>query len=99
MKTTIQVQGSRVIIDGLVDGVNTSKEIAHAVSEVFKLDAQTVISVDFLNSFAITSSLIGSLLKLVQKDGAKIKVVANNKDLFELFDKLELVEIFNVTRN
>lgn len=86
-----------VTIEGLVDSTKSSEEIKQQIKAVAK-ETQSLV-IDFKDSFAVTSSLIGYFLGLIQKDKKKIKIIARNQDLFELFEELELIAVFGVTRS
>lgn len=59
------------------------------------VDSMTII---FTDSTSITSSVIGFLLKLVQKDGVKLNLKVAQESLFSLMETLSLDSVFNVEK-
>ena len=84
----------RVEIDGVIKSVADSQSIKDAVNSCDEDGTKVVI--DIVNSFSITSSVIGYLLKKVQADKMKLEIIARDDRLKELFKTLNLVEILNV---
>jgi len=56
------------------------------------------ILLDIQDSISITSSVIGYLTKLVQKDGIDLSISVGSESLMELFDDLNLVALFKVKK-
>jgi|Wag4MinimDraft_13_1082653.scaffolds.fasta_scaffold01477_2 ABC-type transporter Mla MlaB component len=56
------------------------------------------LTIIFADSSSITSSVIGFLLKLVQKDGVNLNIKVAKDSLYSLMETLSLNSIFNVEK-
>ena len=95
---TVNVQnkpeGYLVHIDGTIKSVADSQSIKDAVATCN--DAKLPIHIQIDNSFSVTSSVIGFLLKKVQADKVDLKISVSDDRLFDLFKSLNLATILNV---
>ncbi len=91
--------GYRVNVKEVIKTIEDSGTFKKELTDIVTSDPKASIEVHVLDSYIITSSIIGTLMKLIQKDGAKISVYTYNADLFELLDKLNLVQLLNVKKN
>ena len=95
IEKTKEAFGTKLVINGLIKTVEDSATFKEAVTEAFTTNPSEPIAIHIKESFIITSSIIGSLLKLIKKDNAKISLFIYQNDLFELIEKLNLVELLN----
>lgn len=65
------------VIKTIEDSGNFKKELTDLVNSNPKAD----IEVHVIDSYIITSSIIGTLMKLIQKDGAKISLHTDRKSV------------------
>jgi len=80
-------------IDGVIKSVADSQSIKDAINSC---DGTAPITLDITNSFSITSSVIGFLLKKVQADKRSIRINAHDSRLYDLFQTLNLTQTLNV---
>lgn len=99
IKTVKTATGYRVNIKEVVKTIEDSGNFKKELTDLANSNPKADIEVHVLDSYIITSSIIGTLMKLIQKDGAKISLHTYNADLFELMDKLNLVQLLNVKKN
>jgi len=90
-----EAAGVKLIVTGLIKSVEDSATFKEAALEAFTANHNAQITIHIKESFIITSSIIGTLLKMIKKDGAKISLYIYQNDLFELIKKLNLVELLN----
>ncbi len=83
-----------VHIDGTIKSVADSQSIKDAVGGCH--DAKLPIHIRIDNSFSVTSSVIGFLLKKVQADKVDIRITVSDERLYDLFKSLNLATILNV---
>lgn len=93
----VSTHNNVVRVSGQVQNIADYALIRERISELISNNVRD-IKIIFEDSNAVTSSVIGFLLKISQKDKIKIHVVAKNEDLYLLFEILGLVEIFRVTK-
>lgn len=86
---TIQIKG---IVKSIVDSQQIKDTAESATQNANNL------TIEFIDSFALTSTVIGYLIKKVQADNLNLSIIVHNDQLFELFDMLSLMTLFNVQK-
>lgn len=96
MTINIKENNSHIDIDisGVIKGTGHSQSIKDAINSVE--DKKKIIHLNILDSFAITSTVIGFLRKKVQVDGLKIRLNVTDDRLIELMEELNLTQPLNV---
>ena len=84
----------QVNIDGTIKSVSDSQSIKDAVMSCS--DPKLPVRMHIANSFSVTSSVIGFLLKKVQADKMDLHITVADERLFDLFKSLNLADILNV---
>jgi len=92
----IQIVGNSVTITGNIKTIGDYQAIKSTLESLAATSKN--ITIDIKDSISITSSVIGFLTKLVQKDKVDIQIKVGNANLYELFDEINLVQLFKVTR-
>jgi len=92
----ISTSGNVVTIKGNIKTVSDYQEIKSTIDSLVGIHQSIVINIP--DSISITSSVIGYLTKLVQKDKIDITIRVGDADLMELFDDLGLVSLFKVQK-
>ena len=88
----------KINVKGIIKTIEDSANFKKAISDIAAKEPNASIEIHILDSYIITSSIIGQVLKIIQKDGVKISIYAYNKDLYELIDKLNLVSLLNARK-
>lgn len=91
-----EYENINVTIDGVIKGLTDSQRFKDAIESVSAKNKPIVINIK--DSFAITSTIIGYLRKKISLDKQSISIKAHDERLYELFEELRLLEIFNVSR-
>jgi predicted DNA-binding protein with PD1-like motif len=92
----IKMSGSSEIsIMGNIKSIEDSLEIKNAVSDLQKKGAKS-IHLRIQDSFSMTSTVIGHLMKLVNVDKITISMIVGDDRLYQLLEELSLVHPFNV---
>jgi hypothetical protein len=84
-----------VVVEGIIKSISDSQAIKDAIGSCS--DAID-IQIEIVDSFSITSSVIGFLLKKKQGDGANIQIKVHDSRIFELFESLNLIEVLNIRK-
>jgi len=92
----IQIVGNSVTITGNIKTIGDYQAIKNRLENL--AENSKSITIDIKDSISITSSVIGYLTKLVQKEKVDIQIKVSNANLYELFDEINLVQLFKVTR-
>jgi len=92
----ITVNSNIVKINGNIKSISDYQQIKETLDALSATHESIIIEIK--DSISITSSIIGYLTKLVQKEGIDLSIKVGNASLMELFDDLNLVSLFNVRR-
>jgi anti-anti-sigma regulatory factor len=92
----ITVSGSTVTITGNIKTINDYELFKQKLDGMVSNEKKIII--DIIDSISITSSIIGYLTKLVQKDGVDIHIRVRDENLYELLDEINLIELFHVKK-
>ncbi|MGD9971399.1 MAG: hypothetical protein AB7S65_13240 [Sulfuricurvum sp.] len=87
---------TKISIKGIVKSFSDSQQIKDTVENVARNSNH--ITIEFVESFALTSSVIGYLMKKVQADNLNLSIITHNDQLFELLNMLSLTSLFNVQK-
>lgn len=98
IKTEQTASGHDIKVNGIIKTIEDSSNFKNAITSILEKSPTAKISVHILDSYIITSSIIGTLLKLVQKDRADITLYAYQDDLMELVEKLNLTNLINLKK-
>lgn len=92
----VERKGSNELtILGNIKSIEDSMEIKEAINNLLKNGTKSIF-VKIQDSFSMTSTVIGHLMKLVNVDNITVNLVVGDDRLYRLFDELRLVQSFNV---
>ena len=92
----IERKGSNeIIITGNIKSIEDSMEIKKTINTIVQDGAKNVL-LRIQDSFAMTSTVIGYLMKLVNVDKVTVSLLVGDQRLYQLFEELSLVQPFNV---
>ncbi len=94
---TILTGPSEVTITGNIKTIEDYLDIKKVMKKMIEEGVDS-ISIKIPDSASITSALIGFLLRLVHEDRVKLSVYVRNDKLFNLFEVMNLITIFNVKK-
>jgi hypothetical protein len=86
---------NELTISGNIKSIEDGTAIKEAVNAC-KKDGATSIVLRIQDSFSMTSTVIGFLMKLVNIDQMRVSLVVGDSRLYQLLDELSLVEPFNI---
>jgi TATA-box binding protein (TBP) (component of TFIID and TFIIIB) len=89
-------QSGKLVITGLIKSVEDSTLFKEALSEM--ITTSKSVSIHIKDSFIITSSIIGTMLKVVNVDKVSLTVYVTQEDLYSLLSQLNLLEALNVKK-
>lgn len=84
-----------LVIEGVIKSISDSQSIKDAINSCGNVKN---VNINIVNSFSITSSVIGFLLKKKQGDGLNISIKVSDPRIYELFQSLNLIEILNIKK-
>ena len=86
---------NELTITGNIKSIEDSMEIKEAIIILQKKGAKNLLF-RIQDSFSMTSTVIGHLMKLVNLDKIPVSLVVGDRRLYELFEELSLVHVLNV---
>lgn len=96
MLMKIEHRGNRELaIIGNIKSIEDSLEIKKALDALQQQGARNIL-LRIQDSFSMTSTVIGHLMKLVNLDKITISLIVGDRRLYELLEELNLVQPFNV---
>jgi hypothetical protein len=98
IETVKTASGYRLNIKEVIKTIEDSTNFKKSITDILLKEPGADIEVHIIDSYIITSSIIGTLLKMVQKDNAKLTLFIYSPDLYELLDKLNLITLLNVRK-
>lgn len=91
------IEGNEIAIKGNIKTIGDYQELKGYVNKL--IDAgEKEIHIKIVDSYTITSSVVGFLFKVINLNTAKIFVEVRDERLYRVFDDLRLIEAFNVSR-
>jgi hypothetical protein len=100
MKLTIKNNSSttEIIIEKNIKSLSDNDEIKIAIEDVWSMNDEKPIEIHIKDSFIITSSVIGFLIKFIKKDKIPITLYITNSELYEMLDDMNLVSVLNIKK-
>jgi hypothetical protein len=96
MRMQIKQNGSNELaIIGNIKSIEDSMEIKEAINALQKKGVKNIL-LKIQDSFSMTSTVIGLLMKLVNVDKIPVSLIVGDNRLYELLEELSLVQPFNV---
>lgn len=86
---------NELTISGNIKSIEDGTAIKEAINACKKEGATSVL-LRIQDSFSMTSTVIGFLMKLVNIDKLRVSLVVGDARLYQLLDELSLVQVFNV---
>jgi hypothetical protein len=87
-----------IIISGNIKSISDTDVIKSAIIRAWNKDESKSLNIFIDDSFIITSSVIGFLIKFIKKDRMPITLYVKNDELYEMLDDMNLVEALNIRR-
>ncbi len=87
--------GSELTITGNIKSIEDSISIKQAIIRLRRDGAQS-LRMNIIDSFSITSTVIGNLMKLVHHDKVSLSLIVGDQRLYDLLAELNVVQTFNV---
>lgn len=88
--------GYVVKVDGVIKSVSDSQSIKDSLATCTDSSLPIVLLIE--NSFSVTSSVIGFLLKKIQADKVNLSIKVGDDRLLDLFKSLDLIDVLRVSK-
>jgi Flp pilus assembly secretin CpaC len=92
----IEHKNNNIIITGNIKTLEESQQINESISDLVAHGSRH-IHLTINDSFSMTSTVIGFLMKVVHHDKVQLSISVVDSRLHTLLDELSLIEIFKVS--
>ena len=96
--TKVRSESVDVVVTGTIKTVSDTQAIKDAVLKANTSHLDVPIRLLLQDSFIITSSLIGFLIKGIKMDHYALIVEGGSLELYEMLEDMNLIEIMNVRK-
>lgn len=87
-----------IVVTDTVKTVANTQAIKDAILRAHEQHPDVIINLNLQDSFIITSSLIGFLIKSIKMDKVALNVNVGSIELYEMLEDMNLIEIMNVRK-
>lgn len=87
-----------IIITGTIKTISNAHMIKEAIHTTHEQYPGTIINLIIQNSFIITSSVIGFVIKSIQLDKIALHVNVGSEELYTMLEDMNLIEMMNVRK-
>lgn len=100
MDLVTKKSSGNVVIDvvGNIKSISDGQTIKDAITRAFHDNQQAFIDLCIKDSFIITSSVIGFLIKSIKVDKMFLHVSVGSQELYEMLLEMSLVDAMNVRK-
>ena len=87
-----------ITVVGTIKSISDGQSIKDSIKKVFENDNQAVVNLHIKDSFIITSSVIGFLIKLIKIDKRTLFVHVKSAELYSMLEDMSLLDSMNVKK-
>lgn len=100
MEIVTRANGGSVDITvlGTIKSISDGQTIKDSIKKIFENDNQAVVNLHIKDSFIITSSVIGFLIKLIKIDKRALFVHVRSLELYSMLEDMSLLDSMNVRK-
>ena len=99
LATKVRADRINIEITGIIKTVADTQAVKDAILGAREQYSDSPINFRLLDTFIITSSLIGFLIKVIQMDHYSLSVSVGSAELYEMLEDMNLIDIMNVIRD
>jgi len=96
--TKVHREHVEILVTGTIKTIANAQAIKEAIRKTHEQHPDAIINLMIKDSFIITSSVIGFLIKSVKMDKVNLQVNVGCEELYAMLDDMNLVEIMNVRK-
>lgn len=87
-----------IFITGNIKTIIDGQSIKETITHMYEQDAQRLINLHIKDSFIMTSSIIGFLIKVTNIDKIPLQVIVENQELYEMLTEMNLLTSINIKK-
>ena len=96
--TKVHREHIEIIVTGTIKTIANAQAIKEAVNHAYQQHPDAIINLRIKDSFIITSSVIGFLMKSIKMDKMNLYVNVGSEELYTMLDDMNLIEVMNVRK-
>ncbi len=96
--TKVHREHIEIIVTGTIKTIANAQAIKEAVNKAHQQHPDAIINLMIKDSFIITSSVIGFLMKSIKMDKMNLYVNVGSEELYTMLDDMNLIEVMNVRK-
>jgi len=85
-----------ILVTGTIKTIANAQVIKEAIRHAYEQHPDAIINLTIKDSFIITSSVIGFVIKSIKMDKMSLHVNVGSDELYEMLNDMNLIEIMNV---
>ena len=89
---------TEIYIKDTIKSISDNDKLKHAIENAWHNNNEKPIHLHVKDSFIITSSVIGFLIKFIKKDKIPIYIYVYNDELYEMLDDMNLISVLNIKK-
>lgn len=89
---------TQINIEENIKSLSDNDRIKIAIEDAWNTDSDKPIEIYIKDSFIVTSSVIGFLIKFIKKDKMPITLYISNSELYEMMDDMNLIQALNIKK-
>ena len=90
----IGLKGATITVKGNIKTIQDFQEIKSTLDRLVM--TQTKIHFELVDSISLTSSVIGYISKIINRNGINVTINVYNQGLYDLLEELCLIDLFKV---
>ena len=100
MKLTVinNSASTQINIEENIKSISDNDIIKVAIEDAWNTNPDKPIELHIKDSFIITSSVIGFIIKFIKKDKIPISIYISNDELYEMMDDMNLIQAMNIKK-
>jgi len=96
--TKVHREYIEILITGTIKTIANAQAIKEAVRKTHEQHPDAILNLTIKDSFIITSSVIGFLIKSIKMDKMNLHVNIGCEELYTMLDDMNLIEVMNVRK-
>ncbi len=89
---------TQICIEENIKSLSDNDTIKTAIEDAWNAHTDKPIEIHIKDSFIITSSVIGFLIKFIKKDKMPITLYIKNEELYDMMDDMNLIQALNIKK-
>ena len=98
LMTKVHSEHVDITVLGTIKTIANAQAIKEAIRKTHEQHSDTIINLTIKDSFIITSSVIGYVIKSIEMDKIALHVNVGSEELYEMLEDMNLIDVMNVRK-